>query len=384
MTAPFAPPPEVPGPCCLTGAEFTDRWEHGSDFHALFEPSGGAAHPWEPACVCFGSGRDALRALMADGREHRGWRRMWVPSYYCQVVVASILGEGLEILPYPAGPEEPRPDLSAVPLRAGDAVLRVNLFGLQALARLEGQRRAGVEYVDDHTHDPWAPGAWTSDADWCFASLRKTVPVPDGGVLWSPIGRQLPPSPGLSLERRLASLAKLSAMAIKGSYLAGAAVEKDLFRSLAILGEQGMGAGAPSAMAPWSTTLMKTMPLARWRQRRLDNWRLLAAALAGLPGARVLGPAEETLCPFFLALVFHRPELRDRARQGLLGERIYPGTHWPMEHPAIQGIPGGHLELSRRILTLHCDLRYRSADLERVASAVWKAAAPAPVRPMPA
>lgn len=372
MLPPLDPPLSLPRSSRPPSEGWGDCWEHGSEDHALFARRGSPAHPWQTGGVFYGSGRDALRALMTDGRDHRGWRRMWIPSFFCQEVVGSILRQGLEILPYRAGPEEPRPEWSDLPLRQGDAVLRVNLFGLQTLPSLEGRRQNGVEFIDDHTHDPWSSSAWHSDADWCVASLRKTVPVPDGGVAWSPSGRQLPPCPELTTERRLASVMKLAAMAIKDCYLRGADVEKDLFRSLAVQGEAGIGEGPPSAMAPWSRTIMSTMPLAEWRQTRRDNHRTLATALAGLPGARILSPADETACPFFLVLVFHRPEMRDRVKQGLVAERIYPGSHWPMDPPAIQGIPEDHLDLSRRIMTLHCDLRYRAEDMRRVASAVWK------------
>lgn len=349
-----------------------ERWEHGSEFHALFAGAGPGAHPWGTAGAHHGSGRDALRAVMADGRDHRGWRRLWVPSFFCQEVVASLLLEGLPVLPYDAGPEEAQPDLASVPLRSGDALLRVNLFGLQALGPVDLPRRDGVEVIEDHTHDPWSERAWSSDADWCVASLRKTVPVPDGGVLWSPLGRPLPPAPVLTPERRLASLEKFSAMLLKDAYLRGEAVAKDLFRALALEGEHGIGEGGPSAMAPWSRALMDTFPLEAWRRQRAANHRALSGALADLPGARVLKGAPGS-CPFFGVLVFDRAQERDRVRRNLVQARIYPGAHWPMEPPAIEGIPAGHVDLSRRILTLHCDARYQPEDMARVASAVLAA-----------
>lgn len=350
-----------------------ERWEQGSEYHAMFGTPASAVHlhPWTDRAQYLGSGRDALRAVMAEGLTHRGWKRFWVPSFFCQEVVESILQVGLPIFPYASGPEEPHPVLEGVPLLPGDAVLRVNQFGLQSLQPLRGQRREGVEYVDDHTHDPWSQSAWNSDSDWCVASLRKTVPVPDGGVLWSPLAHRLPPDYPLSPERRLASAQKLSAMLLKDSYLRGENLEKKVFRLLAVEGEKGIGMGLPSGMSTWSRDLMENLPLAAWREQRKENHLRLSALLAGLPGARVLeSQKDDQGCPYLVVMIFDHPEGRETLKRELVSNRIYPGTHWSLDKPAIDGIPANHLDLSRRILTIHCDMRYGEKDLDRVASTI--------------
>ena len=86
--------------------ETASRWEQGSEFHARFAGAEPARHPWDGASRLLGSGRDALRAVLAEGRDHRGLKRLWVPSFFCQEVVAALLTEGLPVLPYPAVPME--------------------------------------------------------------------------------------------------------------------------------------------------------------------------------------------------------------------------------------------------------------------------------------
>ena len=65
-----------------------ERWELGSQPHWLdFEPrTGPDPRPWEPAGALFASGRDALKAVL----EERRWKRLWLPTYLCQDVVASV------------------------------------------------------------------------------------------------------------------------------------------------------------------------------------------------------------------------------------------------------------------------------------------------------
>lgn len=363
MSAPVAAPP--------------GRWEYGSEFHAAFEAAPPEPAPWAGPSVTYGCGRDAFAALLAFGRDRRGWKRVWVPSYFCQEVLEAALPVGLPLLPYRCGPDAPPPPLADLDLRAGDLVLRVNLFGLHALGPWAGQRPRGVEILENHTHDPWSARAFASDADYAFVSLRKTLPIPDGGVLWSPLGHPLPDPPPLTEVRRLASAEKLAAMLLKAAYLRGDAVEKEAFRDLAVAGEGAIGEGAPSAMTPWTQRTFGGFPAAAWRKLRRRNHAYLAGALEGLPGLRVLpGPPDEGACPFAAVVVTDRAERRDRLRQGLLEARIFPGSHWSLEKPAVRGLPPEHLDLSRRLLTLPCDLRYRESDLERVAGVVRRLAQP--------
>jgi hypothetical protein len=43
---------------------------------------------------------------------------------------------------------------------------------------------------------------------------------------------------------------------------------------------------------------------------------------------------------------------------------------WSLEERAVAGLPARHLDLSRRVLSLHCDFRYTDDDMRRVAAIV--------------
>jgi hypothetical protein len=185
----------------------------------------------------------------------------------------------------------------------------------------------------------------------------------------------MPADPILSPERREASLKKFVAMLLKRSYLRGEAVEKEFYRELALEGEQGIGEGMPSAMTPWSRRYLEQMPMEAWQRRRWQNHQFLMSCLSGHPAFNLLpGPKLEMGSPFLVVAVFERGRWRDAVRRDLLAARIYPGIHWPLDRPAIEGIPVKHIDLSRRILTLHCDLRYKEPDLEKIASVLRSSA----------
>jgi hypothetical protein len=333
-----------------------ERWEVGSDFDLSFEV-GQAVLPWlgVPHSL-WGSGRHALRALLGFGRRVHGWRRLLAPSYYCHDVLAAARRE-LDVTLYAWTPFAEAP--TTVTAGAGDVVLSLAPFGLAPTVRAEGG-----PLIEDHTHDPLAPASCGSRADYALASLRKTVPLPDGGVVWSPIGRDVPPEVPLAAGHATAALARLSAMSGKHAYLAGADVDKAVFRELAVRAERTVVAGPPSGISPYSRARLGTIPLTGWRRARRRNLSAFRDALGRPDGASLVAT------PFAATLVFATPEARDRVREGLIAMHIYPAVLWPLDHPAVDDVPAVNRALASRILSIHCDQRYGQDDMRRVAEAV--------------
>ena len=336
-----------------------ERWEHGSDLHWT-EPSAGGRYPWR-AAVLYGCGRYALQAAIA----HAGARRLWVPAFFCQEVLEAIPRERVELVAYDDQPGALADDLTALPVREGDAVFVVNTLGLRA-----GPPRvpAGVPVLEDHTHDLWSPWAQSSAAPLAIASLRKLLPVPDGGAVWSPAGGSLPAEAPLDDAHARAALDRLEAMVLKTAYLGGAAVEKSAFREHALAGERAIATGAVSAPLPLTRAILAAFPVDEWRARRAANHTAFAEALGTVPGVSLAQPQPGAVA-YTVNLLHDTAELRERVRTSLIASRIYPAILWSLEHGPIP-VPPGALDLSRRILSLHCDQRYGSDDMQRVAAAV--------------
>jgi len=348
-----------------------ERWEHGSFFHwTAPELTGPTPHPWNPANILCGSGRDALRALIEHGKAVRGWRRLYVPCYYCQDVVAALVSTGIEVTLYDDGPTDPVPDPGAIAFDPGDVVLRVNFFGLRG--RLgSAAARPDVEVIDDFSHDPWCHDAWRGDADWAVVSLRKTLPLPDGGVLWSPRGHRLPRQPWLTRGHRLISLTKLAAMVLKSEYLQGKPVPKETYRRLAESSEVGLSQGDVSGMPPWTRRLFDCIPAAAWRDRRRENHRAFSDALADVPRLSVLQASNESeTCPFAAIVITQTRELRDRVRAELISQNVYPAVLWPLDEPVLPDVPAKYVDLSRRMFAIQCDARYTPEESVHVAEMI--------------
>jgi hypothetical protein len=346
-----------------------ERWENGSDFQWWGLPEGPRSGevPWSCGLLLF-SGRDALRLVLAMGAAERGWRRLWVPDYFCQHVLAAMQRPDLEMLMYPDNPLRAAPQLPEA--RAGDVVFVMNYFGLRT--RPDLRVPDGVEIIEDHSHDPGSAWAQGSRADFCVASLRKTLPISDGGVLWSPLGHRLPPAPPLTEQRRRAGATKLSAMMLKAMYLSGLPVEKDRYRALALKGERALAYPAVCAMTEVSRGIVDSFPLDTWRRARRDNRDVLVEAMGSAKWARVLEPAGDSVV-FSFPFVVDTSQRRERIRARLIEANVFPTVHWPLEQTVL---PVGNeaLDISRRLLSIHCDGRYAVADMIRVAEVLKSSA----------
>jgi len=324
-------------------------------------PAGEApAVPWSGGRL-LSSGRDAFRMALAAGSLTLGWRRLWVPEYFCQHVVAALLLSGLELRTYPDDPCRPSPEPPDA--RPGDVILAVNYFGLRDGPGMP--RSEGVGLIEDHSHDPTSAWAFASDADFCVASLRKTVPLPDGGVAWSPPGHLLPPAPRQTARRRRTAATRLQAMVLKAMYLDGHPLAKADYLAMADRAEQELHRPDLCALSPVSRVVLASFPFDARRRTRVENHSILVDAIAGLGWIRALGPAGPGGVPFSVALVLDSAERRERVRARLLEKRVYPAVLWPLDSPVV---PVGEAarDLAGRLLSIPCDARYSGADMARV------------------
>ena len=360
-----------------TAKRMFDRWEQGSEFHLPPYTYYGIEHlPWEREATYWASGRAALLAILEKGFNQLDWKRIWIPSYYCPDVVSGIKKSGLKIQVYPI-------DIGtlsvSVPLQiqSGDIALLANIFGV--FTKELYQRFSHLPFsaiIEDHTHDPWSAWANESNADWCFASLRKTLPLPDGAVSWSPRDHPKISSLPIGPEHRTytASLEKMSSMALKGYYLGGAEIRKNVFRKLAVASEQKIFQDELVSISPWSFELYRTFPIHEWRKKRFENWRILVEVLQEEDFIKILFPLEnEAIRPFSVILSFPSRQCRDKVRGELIQQRIYPSVLWDISSADFAKLDEKAVDFSGRMLSIHCDMRYNREDMLKVGQAILQA-----------
>lgn len=345
-----------------------EKWEHGSDFHwnSSWKRSR-ISSPWDKGGSWYSTGRDTLKALINFGRELYGWKRIWIPSYFCQKVVRSLLSGGIDLVTYPYSPLNFSDDSFQFNTEPGDVLLLVNIFGLQGKPRVSDSQKNDLYIIEDHTHDPWSEWARESNADYCIASLRKVLPVPDGSILWSPLEKRTPQEAEVTDAIENASSLKFKAMVLKDLFLKGYPVQKDVYLNLFRTGEAIMATGEISGLQGWVKNILGSFPTKEWRIQRLDNFRTLSSMLKGISWLDVLQPnPNHNSCPFSVILVCDSQARRDSLQKHLIEHNVYPAILWPLNDLAVQGVPEEDLSLSNRILSIHSDMRYGKDDMERV------------------
>jgi hypothetical protein len=198
------------------------------------------------------------------------------------------------------------------------------------------------------------------------APVRKTMPVPDGAILWSPLGHALPQAFD---EDFSGSALKLAAMIWRREYLEGRASPdvKPIYREWQRAGEDSLERciKVHSASRFSREYLAPGVPV-RWREQREANVRrLVDHASSGIKPLFNSWPSGST--PIAAVFRFESQAARDLARKRLEAANIYCPIHWPAPPFCDDTVR----ELAATILTVPADQRYGKNDMDRIASVLF-------------
>lgn len=292
-----------------------------------------------------------LRRLALPGRLH-------VPSFFC-LGVAETLSADMPLAWYRHLPDDRGPRLATLTAVPGDVVLAQNLFGREDGAAWRDwiDTHPDVTVLEDHSHDPFGPWAGTSTAQYAVASLRKTLPLPDGGLLWSPRGLDVPGPVGEPAE---GAHLKLAAMLLKAAWLDGRPIAKHAFRDLQQRGERTLlGSAAPPSA--FTAAVLPVLDIAGLRAASTGN----AQALTALLGVQRFVPPGAA--PFRVQLLSPDEAERDALLRHLASHGIYAPVHWRQDRGSLWSGDEAAAALAARILTVPVDHRCTPTDVHRAA-----------------
>src|SRR5690554_6593069 len=200
--------------------------EFGSDYNFSLSSRSENVFLGRDDVKLFFSGRAALYGLVEWGILNDGWQRIFFPTYYCHEVVEFLRPLPIDIVYYNYNPFINSPiDYELFEDNVVKSVfVNVDYFGF---SRISSHLPTSVVIIDDLTHN--IGDAFSSTADYCFGSLRKVLPIPCGGFLYSSYNKKLPTAPPNEFAEGI-SMMRLTAMYLKTHYLNGDAVDKNLFR----------------------------------------------------------------------------------------------------------------------------------------------------------
>lgn len=314
--------------------------------------------------------RGALSAAI-PGLGLRPGDRILAPAYVCGSALAPFHEADIEVVLYPVCPASLHPDWAAARVLAARtgarALLLVHYFGLpcapdEARAFCDQHHLLLIEDCAHSFLSTWCGRPLGALGNAAVFSLRKLIPVPDGGVLHL---RDAPHAPcACPAPRRESPLVLAPALARYAAQRIGCAPGSRTWcrrTDDASTPESSGRCPADQGISTWSLRILWRMDLARVAQRRQENYRQLAGALSEHPPVRLLRPdLPEGACPQVLpAIVPHAPEVAAAMKR--LGvhaytwpalpkaaERASPTAGWLARHmlalPVHQGMSPDHVE----------------------------------------
>ncbi len=140
----------------------------------------------------FSSGRDALLraiklALDSGSDNSDRSRKIFLPRYFCPWVIKTVQAQFcVRVHFFDDLPTWESPDFSTLNASAGDIVVAVNYFGVRNFSVWADWHKANpdVILIADFSHAPFSKQIENCTANYVFASLRKTLPLSDGGFLF--------------------------------------------------------------------------------------------------------------------------------------------------------------------------------------------------------
>lgn len=344
--------------------------EFGSDFHTIscfYNTEINETACVYPSATYLADGRQCL--ILAIRQER--WRRLWVPEYFCYEVLDTLVKyTGVELAFYIDYPSlDSHVLLKQLPFRKGDALLKMNYFGLCDSSLKES---IPIPIIEDHSHDLLSRSALYSNADWCIASLRKTLPLAEGGILWSPRGKTISEEFKLSFANEKLATNRWEAMDMKAKYLSDFKGDlaniklKEAFRQLFEETELALSDLEISALDKRSTDTLSQFDINAWYGQKRKNWSHLTKSLDDK--LNYLRPMNESCTPFSLILKTQSKLMREKLRIGLIQNAVYPAVLWNVPETCSKEVRF----MSDCLLSVHCDGRYSESDMEELACVINK------------
>ena len=325
--------------------------EFGSDFHYIdsYNSGGTSLADVFRGATLLADGRQCIVALV---RQYK-WRRIWMPEYFCYEVIDHIKrNTDIEIVFYQDFPgHDEKSMLERLPYREGDVLFRMNYFGLRDK---RDNSNICVPVIEDHSHDLTSIWAQESNADWCIASLRKSLPIPEGGMMWSPKGYSFLLNVKLTEENRKTANIRWNAMKKKSAYLLGASIRKEDFRKQYTMTEEWFDHADLSLIDKRSRKFIMQFDLGNWNKAKRDNWHLLKDIINK---SYLYKPEADSCTPFQWVILLDSNNQRDIVRQKLITKDVYPSILWVVPKTVSREVK----DISGRILCIHCDGRYQKS-----------------------
>ena len=307
---------------------------------------------------CLRSGRDTLKAI---AREYEPCVAL-LPALACDSMVHPFELYGHKIQYYLFN-EDYSIDLDS--LKTGEGIqlfLYMDYFGRPAIkdVELEKLRKQGnIVFIEDRTHNLLVERKYTFQPDYIIASLRKWLPIPDGGLLWGEISKPLANDTTFCTTR-------LKAQCMRHEFLSsGDETIKTEYRKIFSTVSELMDEDEPSAMSAYAHSLAKQTDWDWVKRIRRQNSEELISILSTSPYIRFIQNIpglSDLYVPFTV------PN-RDEVQRRLSAEGIFNTIIWPLMDEQKEACKVAKYT-EENMLAAPCDQRYTVEDMKIIGAEI--------------
>lgn len=305
----------------------------------------------------FYNGRHAIKFLIDSINEKKTINTFWLPEYYCQHVTAWLKACYSNIKTYPVDPSNKQTAINVDGFINKNDVILINNFWGTATCNIISNKKDVFTVVEDHSHGWLSESCTRSNADYCFASLRKSLPIPLGGIAWSPLKKEIKNTnyPKANIYNTVWENT-LEAMRKKARYLNGdtSSIIKSDFLNLVNTSELTMHQNQNiEALHPNHLNYIKS-----WLPLNVMHYKLLnTQTLYKHLKAHVIAHTLQNQTPNFgLTFYFKHLNALNAFKAYLIENNVYPSLLWP-DNPKQYGY----------YLNLHIDYRYNESHIKVLA-----------------
>lgn len=307
---------------------------------------------------CLRSGRDTLKAIAREYKESVAL----LPALACDSMVHPFELYGHKVQYYKLN-EDYSIDLDSIEI--GDGVhlfLYADYFGRPAISdeSLEKLREQGdIIFIEDRTHNLIWDRLYSFQPDYIIASLRKWLPIPDGGFLWGKITKSLGNDTFFSTKR-------LKAQCMRHEFLCcGDEKIKNEYRKIFSTVSTLIDDDEPSAMSAYAYALAKNTDWDKVRSIRRDNAEALSYILSTSPYIRLI-QKETGMSDLYVPFTVQN---RDEVQRRLSAEGVFNTIIWPLmdEQKSVCSVAKFTEE---NMLAAPCDQRYSKEDMKTIGNEI--------------
>lgn len=316
----------------------------------------------KPGAYYYASGRAALYQILRS--ISRIETKVWLPEWLCSSVVDAVKRAGYQYAHYSLDDnfQADAQLLEKDGFADGDIIVIINYFGL--LKIVESSKTVKDSYPNSIVIEDDVQAYWyfveneNEFADYRFTSLRKALPIPDGGIV-----RTKNKMPEALRENTFAPL-KIKAGTMK-LHRGENSINDENYLRFFEEGERLIEDNYESKMSSISHGLYQGVLDQEAKARRRKNADYLIKGLESmniLPLMKVLGSATPLFIPIFL-------NNRNAVRRQMFQHEIFCPVHWPLEGMNVKL----GAEMAEHELSLIVDQRYTEDNMNQILEIIKKA-----------